>query len=430
MPRGKPTRFDARIHRAYDGPMSTSHSMSLAAFALLLTGFACSSKTPETGSASGSTSTGGGSGSDGGSGAASGGDAGATPTGFVNPPPGSRPFAGTNFWNVEWERGNIFLPDVDFASVDNPWVPAFLQDLSPYGVLRLMDWNGTNASDTPQAHFETRRKKAENQGDLVALEWQIDLCNRTKKDYWLNIPHRATSADWKAVAALVRDTLDPSLRVYVEWSNEVWNESFPQHAYATEQANALSLEGEIPASSFYVYNSVRLYETFTEVFGKENKRLVRVLAGFSAWSGPCEAHIVALSDKAINPQGTKPDFYAVAPYVKGESMAALNASIAEVMSGVASNVSCARKAKLDVIGYEGGPDSYSAGEGCVTLQHDTGMRKFYVDYLEALTTTGLKGPYMQYTHSGQCWGLKEKTTDALENSPKYQGLLDWLASVR
>jgi hypothetical protein len=35
---------------------------------------------------------------------------------------------------------------------------------------------------------------------------------------------------------------------------------------------------------------------------------------------------------------------------------------------------------------------------------------------------------MQYTHTGACWGLKEKTSDALSNSPKYQGVVDWLAA--
>lgn len=27
-----------------------------------------------------------------------------------------------------------------------------------------------------------------------------------------------------------------------------------------------------------------------------------------------------------------------------------------------------------------------------------------------------------------CWGLKEKTSDSLSVSPKYQGVLDWLAA--
>ena len=35
---------------------------------------------------------------------------------------------------------------------------------------------------------------------------------------------------------------------------------------------------------------------------------------------------------------------------------------------------------------------------------------------------------MQYTHTGSCWGLKEKTGDALATSPKYKGVVDWLAA--
>jgi len=35
---------------------------------------------------------------------------------------------------------------------------------------------------------------------------------------------------------------------------------------------------------------------------------------------------------------------------------------------------------------------------------------------------------MQYTHTGDCWGLKVSTTDATSAAPKYQGVLDWLAA--
>ncbi|HSC88183.1 MAG TPA: hypothetical protein VLC09_12960 [Polyangiaceae bacterium] len=397
--------------------------LASASCALLLVAAHCSTKAPADDAGSGGRGSGG-------SSAAGTGGTGSGTGGLLNPAPASRSFAGTNFWNVEWERSNILLPDVDFATTTNPWVPELLTGLEPYSVLRLMDWNGTNADETPQAHFDTRKKKTEPQGELIAYEWQIDLCNRTHKDYWLNLHHRSTVDDWKQVARLVKTSLDPNLRVYLEWSNEVWNESFPQNAYATSQAQSLGLSGTIPASSYYVYQAVRLFEAFDEVFASEPDRLVHVLAGFAGWNGPCEAHVLALQDATINPRSTRPDVYAVAPYVHGATMAELNAGIAQVATDLATNVSCANKLSLPVIGYEGGPDSYSVGvDGCVTLQHDPGMHDFYLAYLDALTKAGLRGPYMQYTHSGACWGLKEKVTDAASTSPKYVGLLDWLKSL-
>lgn len=40
----------------------------------------------------------------------------------------------------------------------------------------------------------------------------------------------------------------------------------------------------------------------------------------------------------------------------------------------------------------------------------------------------MKGPFMQYTEVGNCWGLKQHTGDSPANAPKYQGVTDWLAA--
>ncbi len=350
---------------------------------------------------------------------------------LANPAPGSKFFVGANFWNIDWEgRGDFFASGVDFATTKNPWRPELLADLAPYHVLRFMDWNLTNDSNNPQAIWSTRKQPTAMQGSPVAFEWQIDLCNRTKKDYWVNIPHEADAQYAGKLATLIHDTLDPSLRVYVEWSNEVWNGSFPQHAYAAQQAQRLGLAGSDAAAAYYVYASVRAYEAFEQVFGKGSPRLVKVLSGQAAWTGPCDAHVAALQDAKINPNGTVPDFYAIAPYFAGTSLSALSTDVTTKISGwVQSDVTCAQKCKLPLISYEGGADSFAAsGNGCTTLQHDPGMHDLYGTYLDTLVAAGLTGPFMQYTHTGACWGLKEKTGDSLASSPKYAGVLDWLAA--
>ncbi|WP_198104581.1 hypothetical protein, partial [Clostridioides difficile] len=68
---------------------------------------------------------------------------------------------------------------------------------------------------------------------------------------------------------------------------------------------------------------------------------------------------------------------------------------------------------LPIISYEGGQDSYAAGAGCVTLQHDAALHDIYMTYLDGHVTAGMTGPFMQYTHSGSCWGLKQKAGDPL-----------------
>jgi hypothetical protein len=55
------------------------------------------------------------------------------------------------------------------------------------------------------------------------------------------------------------------------------------------------------------------------------------------------------------------------------------------------------------------------------------MRGVYTQFLDAMAKAKLKGPFMHYTHSGNCWGLKRKTRDSAADSPKYQGVMDWVS---
>jgi len=388
---------------------------------------------PTTGGAAVGGSAGrGGDGAGGASGSGGAGDAGvASGPAMVNPVPGSKPFVGANFWNIGWEgSSSYFASGVNFASTQNPWRPEFLADLAPYKVLRFMDWNLTNNSDNPQADWDVRTQKTDNQDKSVAIEWQIDLCNRAKKDYWITVPHEADPAYWQKLAQLIHDTLDPSLRVYVEWSNEVWNRQFPQRGYAQAQGNMLGLSGSDKAAAYYVYASVRLFEAFAAVFGKDSARLVKVLSGQAARQGPCQAHVKALSDAKINPNGTKADAYAIAPYLKGNSIDELEAGIAELKGWIESNETCATAAGLPLIAYEGGSDSFSSNDlsVCTTLQRDPGMQQVYTQLLDAMNAARLLGPFVHYTHSGDCWGLKRRTTDSLASSPKYKAVVDWFAA--
>jgi hypothetical protein len=290
-----------------------------------------------------------------------------------------------------------------------------------------MDWNLTNNSNNPQAAWSTRTQKNVTQKEPVAFEWQIDLCNRAKKDYWLNVPHEANAATWTQLAQLVYASLDPSLRVYLEWSNEVWNGSFPQNGYAATQGRSLGLAGSDPAAAYYVHQAVRVYEAFEAVFGKGSPRLIKVLSGQWAYGGPCSNEVKALSDANINPNGTMPDVFAIAPYISGTTVSAVTSAISGIKSGISANISCAAMASLPVISYEGGQDSYAA-PNCQAVQTNAGMHDVYTSYLDALVADGLEGPFMQYTHTGDCWGLKVNTTDASSAAPKYQGVLDWLAA--
>jgi hypothetical protein len=358
---------------------------------------------------------------------------GSTSVTLANPAPGSKLFVGTNFWRIDWEGAqDFFLPNVDWATVENPWVPQFLTDLEPYTVLRFMDWNLVNEEPNPQATWSTRKKKGEVQtSEPIAYEWQLDLCNRTLKDCWLTVPTGADETFRNNLAQLVFANLSPQLRIYVEYANEVWNGSFPQFDTILTRSTELGLAGTEDwekVARGYVYESIRLWEAFEKVFGANSPRLVKVLAGQAAWDGPCKIHVAALQDSSINPRDTMPTVYAIAPYFGGTSIDALTKEIPNTGAYVKSHLACVAPLSIPIVGYEGGADSYAAGgSGCVALQHDAAMENLYVNYLDTLNDAGMTGPFNQYTHVGECWGLKEHTTDTPENSPKYRGVLGWLS---
>jgi len=348
---------------------------------------------------------------------------------LVNPAPGSALFLGANFWSMQWQGAHeYFFDGASFAPNKSPWLPQFLSDLAPYRVLRFMDWNLTNDAKNPQSNWSTRRPRGQAQVEPIAFEWQIDLCNRTLKDYWVNVPHEANAEYFTQLARLIRELLDPRLRVYVEWSNEVWNGSFPQHGYARAQGKQLGLPGDDSGMAFQVQQSVKLFEAFEGVFGADSPRLVKVLAGQAAWAGPCRAQLAALAHPKINPKRIKPHVYAIAPYVTGTTPEELRGpGVNEAKSWIAEARSCSDRAGLPLIAYEGGQDSFALGvSGCERLQRDPALRSLYASLPDVFAAAGLKGPFMHYTHTGSCWGLKVHTSDPPHAAPKYQGLLDWL----
>ncbi len=164
----------------------------------------------------------------------------------------------------------------------------FISALSSFTVLRAMDFTATNWSPVVSWSDRTRPTHASQaignptipaggwQGRGAAWEYAILLANQTGKDLWINIPAQATDDYITKLAQLIMygsdgatpytstqaspvwPGLDPGLRVYVEFSNELWNTAFQQtfqnHDAAVAEVNAggspLNFDGEIPPNDW------------------------------------------------------------------------------------------------------------------------------------------------------------------------------------
>jgi hypothetical protein len=115
----------------------------------------------------------------------------------------------------------------------------FLDRLAMFQVLRFIDYSRT--IDNPQVNWSDRMlptSATQHHPAGAAWEYAIELANLTGKDPWINIPDQATNHYVRQLATLFRDNLAPDRKLYVEWSNEVWNSIFDQTQRNYDATNA------------------------------------------------------------------------------------------------------------------------------------------------------------------------------------------------
>jgi hypothetical protein len=338
---------------------------------------------------------------------------------------------GTNYWDIGWGGGaaDPFRNGYQNVSGPDPWRQDFLDETAFYTAHRFMDWNQTNGST--QVHWADRTQKGDSNQRTVAYEWMCDLCNRHKADAWITVPHRTYEepAYWTNLAILVLEQLDPTLKLYIEYSNETWNFIFGQAEYCREQGVALNLDSaEYTAGfKFHVYAAVRLFERFDAVWGAGNARLVKVIAGQAVNTWMTGKHLEALADPRINPSGVQADAYGIAPYF-GNGASTIEEAGEAVQTGIdrtAAQAEAVAGSGLRLIAYEGG--QHLLGNADV-VSRDPQIYDHYLTYLRGIE------PYLDdfahYNHSssyrsGGAWGAKEGIGQPIEQAHKYRALWDY-----
>ncbi len=191
---------------------------------------------------------------------------------------------------------------------DRIFNPKYAHDLKPYSVIRYMDWNATNNSKISK--WSERTKVSDffwGGAGGVPYEMQIELSNELMEDMWLTVPHMADDEYVHNLARLIAQKLSPGLRVWVEYSNEVWNPGFTQFHYAN---NVLRPKYGVPfVAQAYGRRAAEIFDIFTSEIA-DPKRLVRVVAGQTSNSWILRQSLLgATVDGSL-----KADVAAVAPY--------------------------------------------------------------------------------------------------------------------
>jgi Ca2+-binding RTX toxin-like protein len=213
--------------------------------------------------------------------------------------------------------------------------PAFLEKASSWDVLRLMDWGNINESEAvtwaDRATMADASWATKAHADGVPLEVMVRLANETGTDMWWNVPTRADDSYVRNALSYIRDHLDPTLKVHVEYSNEVWNWAFDASKYAQDEANRrwgvdANRDGVINENDkaeavkgswmvYYGYRSAQVADMAQEVFGAAaDARLETVLAGHTNNSGNFRYIADGIARAGLGSAGALFDEYAVTTY--------------------------------------------------------------------------------------------------------------------
>jgi len=350
----------------------------------------------------------------------------------------------------------FLLPGHEATHKTQPFRPGFLELWKGMNTYRFMDWMHTNGSDV--AEWADRPKVGDATWTLkgAPLEVMIDLCNRQLINPWFCIPHKAGDDYVRQFAAMVRDRLDPTLHVYVEYSNEVWNGIFAQSKYAQEKALSLGIgPKERPweaGGKYFAQRSVEIFTIWEEVFGGR-ERLVRVLAWQSGNAWWLEHILLPWKDTVEHI-----DAVANAPYLqmcvppKGKLSAdeVANWTVEQVLEYLETKalpdsvkgMQAVRKLLdlhgLRLIAYEGGQHAVGVGGGennekMAALFHAANRhprmgdiyRKYYTAWREAggdlFCTFSSVGRFSKWGS----WGLAEYWDQSPDDCPKLKATLDW-----
>nr|CAA6825281.1 MAG: Unknown protein [uncultured Thiotrichaceae bacterium] len=337
--------------------------------------------------------------------------------------------------------------------------PDYLNFVKDFSVIRFMAMSGITRNPERYWHERPNLQEATWGGGYgergAPLEIQVELANRMQADAWFNLLHAADDEYVRNFAEYVHKNLSPDLKVYIEYTNEVWNTSFSHSEYTQKKGieagfNVNSVEAGF---QYYVQRAGEVFSIWEDIFGGR-ERFVRVMG---SWDTRPD-----ISRKLLGQfEGYKhADALAIAPYFGGNTRGYRESStvdeifkltsepdsfrsLHEVLEHIHTQAKIAKQFGVKLIAYEGGqglvdwatrePDQHP-NPLFFAANRDPRMGPLYTKMLDGWKEVG--GDLFVMFSSPRtcqwfgCWGLKEHIRQARDDAPKYDATLGFIEDNR
>ncbi|AFY78795.1 MAG: cadherin-like domain-containing protein [Hydrococcus sp. C42_A2020_068] len=371
---------------------------------------------------------------------------------------------------------NIRVVPIDYEKTYQSQIfnPKFIEKVDDFSAFRFMDWMKTNNSS--QSHWSDRPtlQTARYSTHGTPVEVMVELANQTDTDPWFTMPHLASDEYVTNFASYVKNHLEPERKVYVEYSNEVWNKDFQQSQWALQQGKkewgGSGDSDTVMRLNWYSKRTTEITQIWDRVFGEDKARVIGVMGAQAANIGVAQQVIsYDWTDKPLSHQAYGIDAIAIAPYIGYYLGAPENASqiaswtrdsdggrkklfdeiiqggvlsggpkggaLQQSYDGMKAHIDLARKENLQLIAYEGGQhlagfkgveDNAAITKLFIEANRDPRMGDVYRQYLQKWFELG-GGTFMNFVDIGQpskwgSWGLLEHVEQ--NGSPKYDAIMD------
>lgn len=348
-------------------------------------------------------------------------------------------------------RIRLIMPGHETTYEKQPFLPAFLQRWQGFAAFRFMDWAATNNSKLVEWRERPTLQDHSQASKGVAVEYLIAFANTMDAAPWFCLPHRASDDFVRQHARLVKATLKPNLKIYLEYSNECWNGQFEQARYCAAEGKKLQLSGSAYEAQirFYSQRSVEIFKIWEEVFGGQD-RLVRVIAMQAAnpWTGTTaldwrdafkHADAIAIAPYFGHRWGSPKTAAKTVQMTADDLIRELATDVLQAKKHMEAYAAIAKKRGLQLLAYEAGQHlaGFQGAENNDQLtklfhaaNRHPGMKQLYADYLQQWNAAGgglncIFSSMGRYSKWGS-WGLLEHDGQKPEETPKLQAVRAYL----